>query len=92
MCIVTSDPDRDEGVIKCPGWKFFSWDCRGGIRETANLKPIEKVRDPVEAIRWLEGYKDSVLVYISLQLSLDIPERQVNSEKQIYNAPPCGIV
>ncbi len=74
LCIVTSEPHRAEGVIKCPGWNFFSWDCLGGIRETANLKPIEEVRDPVEAIRWLEGYKDSALVCLNLHLFLDIPE------------------
>lgn len=74
LCIVTAEPHRAEGIIKCPGWNFFSWECLGGIRETANLKPIEEVRDPVEAIRWLEGYKDSVLVCLNLHLFLDIPE------------------
>jgi hypothetical protein len=74
ICIVTSEPHRAEGVIKCPGWKFFTWDCLSGIRETASLKPIEEVRDPVEAIRWLDGYRDTVLVSMNMHLFLDIPE------------------
>ena len=74
LCVVTSEPHRAENIIRCPGWKFFTWDCLTGIRETSTLKSIEEIRDPVEAIRWLERLPDSVLVTLNLHLFMEIPE------------------
>lgn len=74
LCIVTSEPQRAQEIIKCPGWRFCTWDCLSGIHETGSRKPIEEVRDPVEAVRWLDSYRDTVLITNNLHLFLDIPE------------------
>ena len=50
------------------------WDCIQGIRETGTSKIIEEVRDPVEAIKWLNVYRDTVLCASNLHLFLEIPE------------------
>lgn len=74
LCVLTSEPQRAQEILKCPDWLFFTWDCLSGISETGSLNSLEKVRDPVDAIRWLDGYRDTVLITLNLHLFLDIPE------------------
>ena len=74
LCIITSEPHRAHDVIQCSGWQFYSWDCLTGISEAGASKPLEEIRDPVEAIRWLDNYRDTVLMANNLHLFLDIPE------------------
>ena len=58
LCVLTQEPHRAEQAIICNGWRFVVWDCIQGIRETETSKIIEEVRDPVEAIKWLNVYRD----------------------------------
>ena len=74
LCILTQEPHRAEKAIICDGWRFVVWDCINGIRETGTSKIIEEVRDPVEAIKWLNVYRDTVLCASNLHLFLEIPE------------------
>ena len=37
-------------------------------------KPIDEIKDPVEALNWLNGYQDTVLICHNLHLFLDTPE------------------
>jgi len=74
LCILTQEPHRAEQAIICEGWRFVVWDCIQGIRETGTTKIIEEVRDPVEAIKWLNVYRDTILIANNLHLFLEIPE------------------
>ena len=75
LCILTQEPFRAEKVIPFEGhWHFFAWDCSRGIRPAGNPKPLEEVRDPVEAINWLGKNNDTVLLAHNLHLFMDAPE------------------
>jgi len=75
LCILTQEPFRAEKVIPFEGnWRFFAWDCSRGIRQAGTLKTLEEIRDPVEAIGWLNNGNDIVLLMHNLHLFMDSPE------------------
>jgi hypothetical protein len=75
LCVLTQEPARAEKVLPFDGtWRFFAWDCSRGIRQAGNMKVLEEVRDPVEAIHWLDGHSDTVLIMHNLHLFMDSPE------------------
>jgi AAA+ superfamily predicted ATPase len=74
LCVLTSEPYRAEQLLPCQGWRFFAWDCIQGIKELESKKIIEEIKDPVEAINWLKGYSDTVLLTHNLHMFMDIPE------------------
>jgi len=75
ISILTHEPARAEKVIPFEGhWRFFAWDCMRGIRQAASAKIIEEIRDPVDAINWLNASMDTVLLMHNLHLFLDSPE------------------
>lgn len=74
LCILTQEPDRAEQVMLCDGWRFCVWDCIQGIRQARGSEIVDEVRDPVEAIHWLNNHRDTVLLANNLHLFLDIPE------------------
>ena len=74
LCLLTQEPHRAEAILPCEGWRFVSWDCIRGIVDLSSGKILEEIRDPVEAIKWLDGFSDTVLIAHNLHLFLDIPE------------------
>jgi len=72
LCLLTQEPYRTQQLITCDGWRFMSWDCISGIRDTTSL--IDEIRDPVEAIKYLGSCTDTVLIAHNLHLFLDAPE------------------
>lgn len=74
LCCLTAECHRAEEVLPCDGWHFVIWDCLRGIREASTSKPIDEIKDPVEALNWLNGYQDTVLIAHNLHLFLDSPE------------------
>lgn len=74
LCVLTYEPYRAEQVIPCPGWRFLAWDCIRGIKDLASNTIIEEIRNPVEAICWLDQFQDTVLLVHNLHLFLEIPE------------------
>ena len=74
FCVLTQEPHRAEKMLLSEGWQFKIWDCLTGIREADNHRQVEEIRDPVEAIRWLNMYRDTVLIAHNLHLFLEIPE------------------
>lgn len=75
ISILTHEPARAEKVIPFEGhWRFFAWDCMRGIRQAGSSKILEEVRDPVDAINWLNASMDTVLLMHNLHLFLDSPE------------------
>ena len=73
LCILTQEPHRAEQVLSCEGWRFVIWDCMQGIRESGG-KIIDEIKDPVQAIQFLSGYTDTVLICHNLHLFLEVPE------------------
>ena len=73
LCILTQEPHRAEQVLTCEGWRFVVWDCMQGIRESGG-KIIDEIKDPVQAIQFLSGYTDTVLICHNLHLFLEVPE------------------
>ena len=53
LCVLTYEPYRAEQLLPCDGWRFFAWDCIQGIKDLESKKIIEEIRDPVEAVNWL---------------------------------------
>jgi len=75
LCILTQEPDRAEEILPCEGVQFYAWDCIRGIHPAKKPNHIQvEIRDPVEAVRWLDSRQDSVLIAHNLHLFLDIPE------------------
>ncbi len=74
LCVLTQEPHRTEQIIPSEGWRFLSWDCIAGIQEPGSGRTIEEIQDPVEAINWLNGFTDTVLITHNLHLFLDLPE------------------
>lgn len=74
FCVLTQEPARAEKMLISEGWQFKSWDCLSGIRETDTHRVVEEIRDPVEAIKWLNMYRDTVLITHNLHLFMEIPE------------------
>lgn len=75
LCVLTQEPDRAEQSLPCEGVQFYAWDCIRGIHPAKKPNHIQvEIRDPVEAVRWLDGRQDTVLIAHNLHLFLDIPE------------------
>ena len=75
LCILTQEPDRAEQILPCEGLQFYAWDCIRGIHPAKKPNHIQvEIRDPVEAVRWLDAHQDTVLIAHNLHLFLDIPE------------------
>jgi hypothetical protein len=72
--VLTQEPARAEKMLMSEGWQFRSWDCLTGIKETETHKIVEEIRDPVEAIKWLNMYRDTVLIAHNMHMFMDIPE------------------
>jgi len=94
LCVLTQEPHRAEEALPCEGWKFFIWDCLRGIREASTMKPIDEIKDPVEALNWLNGYQDTVLICHNLHLFLDSPEVIQGIQNGIarWKATGCALV
>jgi len=75
LSILTQEPDRAEQILPCEGVQFYAWDCIRGIHPAKKPNHIQvEIRDPVEAVRWLDARQDTVLIAHNLHLFLDIPE------------------
>jgi hypothetical protein len=74
ICLLTQEPHRAEQAVICDGWSFFTWDCLRGFREAGKLQTADEIRDPVEAVNWLDRRHDTVLFAHNLHLFLEIPE------------------
>jgi hypothetical protein len=75
LCVLTQEPDRAEQILPCEGVEFFAWDCIRGIHPAKKPNHIQvEIRDPVEAVGWLNAHQDTVLIAHNLHLFLDIPE------------------
>ena len=75
IMLITAEFDRAEQVIVSSGrWKCFSWDCLQGIRETGKREVVDEILNPVDAINWIRGKRDTVLICHNLHLFLNNPE------------------
>ena len=93
LCLLTQEPQRAEEKLPCDGWRFFAWDCIQGIRDLENNKIIDEIRDPVEAVKWLNGFQDTVLLAHNLHLFLEIPEVvQAIQNGYIWKSTGCALV
>jgi hypothetical protein len=95
LCVLTQEPDRAENMLaKTEGWEFFTWDCIRGIRQSSKIQIIDEIRDPVEAIQWLQAHQDTVLIAHNLHLFLDIPEvmQAIQNEVIKWKAKGCCLI
>ncbi|MFH0996196.1 MAG: AAA family ATPase [Pseudomonadota bacterium] len=74
LFMLTQEPYRTQQLLTCDGWRFMSWDCIQGIRDIKENSPLDEIRDPVEAIKWLSCCTDTVLIAHNLHLFLEVPE------------------
>lgn len=95
LCVLTQEPDRAETLLaELEGWHCYSWDCIRGIRQAARPQITDEIKDPVEAVHWLEGHQDTVLIAHNLHLFLDIPEviQVVQNGVTRWKASGCCLV
>ena len=74
LCLLTQEPNRIHQIISCDGWQFMSWDCTRGITDTRNNSLLDEIRDPIEALKWLNVCTNTVLLANNLHLFLESPE------------------
>jgi AAA+ superfamily predicted ATPase len=74
ILVLTHEIHRAEEVLKVDGWHFYAWDCIRGTRDLANNTLTNDIRDPVEALAFLDNNRDTVLIAHNLHLFLNIPE------------------
>jgi len=94
LCVLTQEPHRAEETLPCDGWTFVIWDCLRGIREASTLKPIDEIKDPVEALNWLNGYQDTVLICHNLHLFMESPEviQAIQNGISRWKATGCALM
>jgi len=90
ICLITPEPDRGEKIIQCENWSFFVWDCLRGIRKAGTCQTINEVTDPVEAINFLNGCRDCVLIMHNLHLFLEVPEVVQAIQNGVYQWKSTG--
>ena len=73
--VLTQEPLRAEiNLVSSEGWAYTVWDCLTGIKEAGSNRMIEEIRDPVEAIKWLNQNRDMVMIAHNMHLFMEIPE------------------
>ena len=73
--VLTQEPLRAEiNLVSSEGWAYTVWDCLTGIKEAGSNRTIEEIRDPVEAIKWLNQNRDMVMIAHNMHLFMEIPE------------------
>lgn len=75
IMLITHEYERAElGLVAGDKWRAYSWDCLRGIRETGKREIIDEILNPVDAIQWVRGKRDTLLVCHNLHLFLNNPE------------------
>jgi len=95
LCLLTQEPHRAEQLLPSKeGWNFFSWDCLRGIRDLQSGKPVDEIRDPAQALSWLNELNDTVLIVHNLHLFLDSPEviQAIQNGIARWKATGCALV
>ena len=90
ICLITPEPGREEKIIQCENWNFFIWDCLRGIRKAGTMQTINEVTDPIEAINFLNGCRDCVLIKHNLHLFLEVPEVVQAIQNGVYQWKSTG--
>ena len=55
ILVLTHEVHRAEEALKVDGWHFYDWDCIRGTRDLANNTLTNDIRDPVEALAFLDN-------------------------------------
>ena len=71
LSILTQEFHRAEQTVICDDWNFVAYDCINGIRKAGTYQVIDDVRDPVQAIEWLNMHSDTVMIAHNLHLFLE---------------------
>lgn len=69
LYIITQDIYRAQRRLpeELIGWRVLFWDCCIGVHD-CNLKQIEEILDPVDAINYLNNLRDTILILHNLHL------------------------
>ena len=72
IMLITHEYDRAEEIIRTAGpWETLAWDCVRGIRIAGGNKVVSELLNPVEAIKYIEGKRNIVLICHNLHLFLN---------------------
>jgi len=75
LCVLTHEPHRAEELLPFNDkWNFIAWDCMRGIRNPIDNRMMDEIRDPVEALNWLGGMPNTVMIAHNLHLFMELPE------------------
>lgn len=94
ICVLTQEPHRAENAVLCGIRHFFAWDCIQGIRDIRMRKIVAEVSEPPEALNWLNGKRNSVLIAHNLHLFTDNPEviQAVQNNLVLWKSAGCTLV
>jgi ATP-dependent 26S proteasome regulatory subunit len=94
LCLLTQEPHRAEQLLPSKGWNFFSWNCLQGIRDLQSSKLVDEIRDPTQAMSWLNQLHDTVLIVHNLHLFLESPEvvQAIQNGVSRWKATGCCLV
>ncbi len=72
LYIITQDIYRAQRKLpeELSGWRALFWDCCIGIHD-CNLRQVDEILDPVEAISYLNNLRDTVLIFHNLHLFIN---------------------
>ena len=75
ILLVTHEYERAELAVRAAGrWQCFAWDCLRGLRECGKRAVIDEILNPVEAIHWIKGKRNTLLLMHNLHLFTNNPE------------------
>ncbi|MDR0465921.1 MAG: AAA family ATPase [Deltaproteobacteria bacterium] len=72
IMLITPEYERAANLVgKSGSWKTFTWDCVSGIRRPGGQAVAEDLVHPAEALAWLKGMRDTVLLCGNLHFFLN---------------------
>lgn len=89
LMVLTDEASRAEKSLPFLGnWTFFAWDCASGIRPAGIPSVIEDLRDPVDALNWLNATSNTVLLARNLHLFTNSAEviQTIQNGSEIWKA------
>ena len=86
LFITTQDIFRAESKLPqdCNGRRVLLWDCTSGVKDSVG-RQVEEIFDPVEAINYLNQFRDTVLIAQNFHLFLNCDNPEPSLVQSIQN-------
>jgi len=94
LYVSTIEPLRATASIKAEGWNSYSWDCLRGVIDRKTGQIIDDVLDPLGAVKWLGGNRDTVLFVQNFHHFIDSVEiiQEIQNGLSIWKSSGCCLI